>query len=180
GSAKSFTAWQNELLTRNIKSGQLLVTHRDFSDDESGPTVRQLLQDNINSGIVTVGNENDALSVEELALLEYGGENDGLAARVAQEVGATALFLLNDKGGVYDNHEQELGQVEESEWASILLMAQNRSARSEKGTGGVFAKVTAAIAAASAGIDAYIDRAGTPVEQIIAGDTGTHFVANKS
>ena len=60
---------------------------------------------------------------------------------------------------------------------SVTLMAQSRSVKSKSGTGGVYAKVTAAISAASVGIDVYVDKAGTSFDQMLADNTGTHFVA---
>ena len=60
--------------------------------------VRATLETLLELGVVPVVNENDTVATEELRY----GDNDRLAARVAQMVGADLLVLLSDVDGLYD------------------------------------------------------------------------------
>ena len=177
GSGLACTAWQESLAHYGISAGQLLVTHRELDDQEEGSVVVSSIRQSLNAGVVPICNENDALSERELALLKYGGENDGLASHIARAIGARALFLLNDSGGVKRNDRTEYEVIKEASWSVVHSMAQLRSKQSKQGTGGIAAKVEAAISAAQEGIDVYVGLAQSDPRALIANKAGTHFVA---
>ena len=179
GSGQAFTAWQTVLLRHGIIAGQLLVTHREVDDPSEGPSLRAAVAGNMRLGIVTVVNENDALSDLELAKLSYGGDNDGLAAHIALSLDAQALLLMTDVAGL-----QIDGRTERHIAADELH--RQRAAAAASGTGGVYgrggmaSKVTAALQAARGGIEAYVAKAGCDARQVLAGGSGTHFVADQN
>ena len=177
GSGRAFTAWQDALESYGRSAGQLLVTHRELDDIDEGSVVINSIKQSIASGVIPVCNENDALSIHELALLKYGGENDGLASHIARSIGAKALFLLNDTGGVKRNDYSEYETIKVSNWPVVQSMVNLRSQQSNQGTGGIAAKVEAAISAADAGITVYVGLANRDPRDLIAGKSGTHFVA---
>lgn len=177
GSGLACTAWQESLAQYNKTAGQLLVTHRELDDQEEGSVVVSSIKQSLENDVVPICNENDALSERELALLKYGGENDGLASHIARAIGAKALFLLNDSGGVRRNDRTEYEVIKESSWSVVRSMAHLRSKKSQQGSGGIAAKVEAAISAAQAGIDVYVGLAQSDPRALIANKVGTHFVA---
>ena len=177
GSGRAFTAWQDALESYGKSAGQLLVTHRELDDVDEGSVVINSIQQSIASGVIPVCNENDALSIHELALLKYGGENDGLASHIARRIGAKALFLLNDTGGIKRNDFTEYETIKISNWPVVRSMVRLRSMKSNQGTGGIAAKVEAAISAAEAGINVYVGLAECDPRDLITGKSGTHFVA---
>lgn len=177
GSALAFFAWQQALLSMGILSGQLLVTHREVDDPTEGPSLLSAIKANMSRGVITIINENDALSDTELAKLSYGGDNDGLASHIATKLKADALLLLTDVDGLKRD-----GRVES-------LVAYNSLAREQAldsvyagtstlGRGGMQSKVEAALRASGQGVEAYIASAGANLNKVLSGSSGTHFVAN--
>ena len=177
GSGRIVSAWQDSLADFGRAAGQLLVTHRELDDVEEGSVVVSSIRQSLESDIIPICNENDALSIQELALLKYGGENDGLASHIARTIGAKALCLLNDSGGIMRNDHSEYESIRHTNWSVVRSMAKMRSEQSSQGTGGISAKVEAAISAASAGIDVYVGNAQKDPKIIMDGKSGTHFVA---
>lgn len=176
GSAKSFVAWQEELGEHGLIAGQLLVTHREVDDPSEGPSLHQALATNLQHGIVTVANENDALSTTELAKLSYGGDNDGLAAHIAKRVRASALCLMTGTDGLLSKGKPvRLVKANARSWAAAQGYVEEEF--SPAGRGGMLSKVEAATVAAESGINAYIASADTDIEEVLAGKSGTHFEA---
>jgi glutamate 5-kinase len=80
-----------------VHAAQILLTLRDSEDRRRYLNARNTLQTLLNANIVPVINENDTVATTELRF----GDNDRLAARVAQMVGADVLVLLSDIDGLY-------------------------------------------------------------------------------
>jgi glutamate 5-kinase len=129
----------------------MLVTLDDLEDRRrylnAAATLGRLLQ----LGTVPVINENDSVATAEIRF----GDNDRLAARVAQAAGADGVVLLSDIDGLYDRnpaqpgavHIPEVGQID----ARIAGMADDGSA-SGMGSGGMVSKIAAARIATGAGV----------------------------
>jgi glutamate 5-kinase len=101
-------------------------------------------------GVVPVLNENDSVATEEIRF----GDNDRLAARVAQAAGAQGVVLLSDVDGLYDRNPalpgaQHIARIERID-AAIEAMADKGSA-SGMGSGGMVSKIAAARIANAAG-----------------------------
>ncbi len=134
---------------------QILLTAADCNSRErynnSQNTINALLAKNI----VPIINENDTVAVEEIKI----GDNDRLAARVAQMISADLLILLSDIDGLYDKNPKinidarlitEVGKITKE----IEEMASGSS--SSVGTGGMVTKITAAKMAALSGCETVI------------------------
>ncbi len=176
GSAVAFTSWQESLLAHGILAGQLLVTHREVDDPTEGPSLLAAIEANMKACIITIINENDALSDTELAKLSYGGDNDGLAAHIAISLGAKKLCLLTDVDGVLVKGKL-LARVEANEAAPADVSAYVLATTNPSGRGGMISKITAASAAAKHGTDAFIANANAGLQLVVTGQSGTHFVA---
>ena len=80
-------------------TAQILLDHDDISNRERYLNVRNTLQELIKLGVVPVINENDTVSTEEIQF----GDNDNLAAMVANLIEADYLVLLTDQEGLFSD-----------------------------------------------------------------------------
>lgn len=144
--------WAEELGTVGLPAAQMLVTLGDLEDRRRYLNAAATLDRLLGLGVVPVINENDSVATEEIRF----GDNDRLAARVAQAAGARGVVLLSDIDGLYDRnpadpearHIAHIAAID----ARIEAMADTRSA-SGMGSGGMVSKIAAARIAGSAGAD---------------------------
>ncbi|MGH3796809.1 MAG: glutamate 5-kinase [Pseudonocardiaceae bacterium] len=123
-------------------------------------------------GVVPVVNENDTVATDEIRF----GDNDRLAALVAHLVGADALVLLSDVGGLYDGDPRRGAArlvVEVGGPADIHgVRAGNGGVL---GTGGMASKLDAATVASQAGVPVLLAAAEQVGRALGAADVGTAF-----
>ena len=150
GQVQLVHAYQEALGRHGITVAQILLTPDDTEDRRRFLNARRTLGKLIALSVVPVINENDTVATEEIRY----GDNDRLAARVAQLVMADALILLSDVDGLYTTdprsnsdakHIPEVAAIDDD----ILSMAGESG--SEVGTGGMTTKVQAAGIATHAG-----------------------------
>jgi glutamate 5-kinase len=91
-------AWESCFQRRGRHTAQVLLTHDDLADRRRYLNARSTLRALVGFGVVPVVNENDAVANEELRL----GDNDTLAALVANLIEADLLVLLTDQQGLYE------------------------------------------------------------------------------
>jgi glutamate 5-kinase len=82
---------------------QVLVTHEDFKARERFLNIRNTLLTLLNNNIIPIINENDTVSTKEISV----GDNDQLAAMVAEAIEAHRLVLLTEADGLYDRDPRE-------------------------------------------------------------------------
>jgi glutamate 5-kinase len=130
-------------------------------------------------GVVPVVNENDTVATEEIRF----GDNDRLAARVAQAAGAGGVILLSDVDGLYTANPQrdpDARLIEEVPVLDEAIMAMaDRGSASGMGSGGMVAKLQAAKIAHAAGAHLAIvtGRREHPLAAFAADGRGTIFPA---
>jgi glutamate 5-kinase len=90
-------AWQVALAAHGLNAAQLLLTLEDSEDRRRYLNARATLGTLLDLGCVPVINENDTVATAEIRF----GDNDRLAARVAEMIHADALVLLSDIDGLY-------------------------------------------------------------------------------
>ncbi len=90
-------AWESCFQRRGLHTAQVLLTHDDLSDRRRYLNARSTLRALVGFGVVPVVNENDAVANEELRF----GDNDTLAALVANLIEADLLVLLTDQQGLF-------------------------------------------------------------------------------
>lgn len=160
GSGAIYSAWENAFEKQGRLSGQLLVTHREI-DSAEGDVLTNALRKNAAEDVITIANENDLLSVAELKKLAYGGDNDGLAAHIAQKAQADILLLLSDVDGFMTDGE---AMKEISAAKKDVLLSQ--CIEQCDGTGGMVSKI-------EAGIDAFAEGEGVKIVHI--GHAGSFY-----
>ncbi|MBM9402384.1 glutamate 5-kinase [Gluconacetobacter azotocaptans] len=97
GQIRLAQAWADALSTHGLVAAQLLLTPGDTEDRRRYLNARATLDTLLGLGCVPVINENDAIATTEIRF----GDNDRLAARVAEMTGADQLVLLSDIDGLY-------------------------------------------------------------------------------
>jgi glutamate 5-kinase len=147
--------WAELLAGEGLTAAQMLVTLDDLEDRRRYLNASATLDRLLTLGVVPVINENDSVATEEIRF----GDNDRLAARVAQAAGASGVVLLSDIDGLYDRNPadpaaQHIARIERIDPA-IEAMADAGSA-SGMGSGGMVSKIAAARIAGSAGCDLII------------------------
>ncbi len=169
--------WAEVLGTHDITAAQMLVTIGDLEDRRRYLNAAATLERLLEAGAVPVVNENDSVATEEIRF----GDNDRLAARVAQAANADAVLLLSDVDGLYDRppHEPGAALIERVEGVTpeVIAMAGDGSS-SGMGSGGMLAKLQAARIAERAGIALTIANgtADHSIAQALATGRGTMFL----
>ncbi|MFC0685180.1 glutamate 5-kinase [Novosphingobium clariflavum] len=169
--------WAELLGTHGLTAAQMLLTLEDLEERRRYLNVTATLGRLLDAGAVPVINENDSVATEEIRF----GDNDRLAARVAQAAQASAVLLLSDIDGLYDRHPKLPGAamipVVEGVTAEVRAMASAES-NSGMGSGGMISKLQAAEIAELAGIAMVIGNGQVerPIDRIIAGGVGTLFL----
>lgn len=150
GQVQLVHAYQEAFGRHGIKAAQILLTPDDTEVRRRFLNVRGTLEKLLEHDIVAVINENDTVATDELRY----GDNDRLAARVAQTCMADGLILLSDVDGFYtadpriDADARHIPSVEQIT-AQYLQMAGGSG--SHVGSGGMRTKVLAAQIATHAG-----------------------------
>ncbi len=143
--------WADLLGAHGITAAQLLLTLEDLEDRRRYLNATATLTRLLDAGAVPVINENDSVATQEIRF----GDNDRLAARVAQAAQASAVLLLSDVDGLFDRNPAEAGATRLAEvrgvTAEIHAMATGGSS-SGMGSGGMTSKLQAAEIAERAGI----------------------------
>lgn len=128
---------------RGYSAGQMLLTRGDFDDRVRFLNIRNCAAKLYELGAIPVLNENDTVAVEELRF----GDNDLLAAMMANAVRADALILLTSVDGLLDENNKVIDRVD-----SVLDAQQHaRDAKTNWGSGGIKTKLDAARLVTEAG-----------------------------
>jgi len=170
-------AYQEILRGFGITAAQVLLTLDDSERRERYLNASKTLLTLLGVGAVPVINENDTVATQELRY----GDNDRLAARVAQMISAECLVLLSDVDGLYtadprrDNGARYVDEVTEVT-REILDMAGGPG--SAHGSGGMRTKVEAARIAVGAGCRMCIatGRVARPISVLLGGGKATWFL----
>jgi glutamate 5-kinase len=174
-------AYQETLARYGLTAAQVLLTLDDSESRRRYLNACRTLVTLLKRGAVPVVNENDTVATQELRY----GDNDRLAARVAQMVSADCLVLLSDVDGLYTadpqrdpaaSHVPEVRKVD----AAILAMAGGPQSR--HGSGGMRTKLAAARIAVGAGCAMAITsgRVAHPLEELRGGARATWFLPQET
>jgi len=143
-------AYETAFKAHGIRTAQILLTHDDVADRRRYLNARSTLRALANLGVVPIVNENDTVANEEFRF----GENDTLAALVANLVEADALVILTDTAGLHDRDPRtnpDASVVTEGRAGDPALAAMAGGAGTAWGRGGMATKVDAAARAARSG-----------------------------
>lgn len=172
--------WDEVFGARGIAAAQILLSLDDLEERRRYLNVSATLARLIEAGALPVINENDSVATEEIRF----GDNDRLAARVAQAARAEAVLLLSDVDGLYDRDPRagDARLVERVDGIDerILAMAGQQSS-STMGSGGMTSKLQAARIAERAGIALAIINGAheAPLARALETGRGTVFLPQR-
>ena len=158
-------AWESSFAEHDLGTAQVLLTHDDLSDRQRYLNARSTLRSLVDLGIVPVINENDTVATDEIRF----GDNDTLAALVANLVEADLLVILTDRDGMFDADPRS------NPGAQLIFEARADDQALDQvaggsggalGRGGMLTKLRAARLAARSG--AYTVIVGGRIERVLA------------
>ncbi|MCY4065864.1 MAG: glutamate 5-kinase, partial [Rhodospirillaceae bacterium] len=169
-------AWQEALAAHGLTLAQILLSLADTEERRRHLNARETLAALFEFGAVPLINENDTVATEEIRF----GDNDRLAARVAQMAGADVLVLLSDIDGLYDRDPRlhaDARHLPEIPALTDEIRAMAGKPRPGYSSGGMVTKLEAARIAVGAGCAMIISdgRAQNPIRRLEAGERHTRF-----
>lgn len=183
GQARLMRAYEQAFERFNIPVAQALLTPDDTEVRRRWLNGRATLETLLELGAVPVINENDTVATAEIRY----GDNDRLAARVAQMISADALILLSDIDGLYEADPRAkpdaafIPEVREIS-SAIEAMAGGVNAQAGVGSGGMRTKIEAAKIATRAGCAVAITKGAElkPLTRLQSGARATWFLPHGS
>jgi len=175
-------AYESHFQKHKLHTAQILLTHDDLSNRTRYLNARSVLLKLITLGIVPVVNENDSVVTDEIRF----GDNDTLAALVANLIDADLLVILTDQQGMYDSDPRKNRQAKLLTEVDALDPSLDSMAGDSKGVlgrGGMATKLRAARLAARSGAATIIasGREQNILSRIHRGEQiGTLFMANEA
>ncbi|MFT3799206.1 glutamate 5-kinase [Microbacterium sp.] len=169
--------YQDALRPFAITAGQVLLTAGDLENATHRSNARRAMERLLGLRILPIVNENDTVATHEIRF----GDNDRLAALVAELIGADALVLLSDIEALYTRPPGEPGatpidtvaygdDLAGFEFGSVVV--------NSVGTGGAATKVSAARLAAASGIGVLVTSADLVDAALSGAAIGTWFAPN--
>ncbi|MBC7965816.1 MAG: glutamate 5-kinase [Fuerstia sp.] len=178
GQPQLMRTWNDALMKNSLKTAQLLLTGNDFRNRQRYLNVRNTLRTLFDFGVVPIVNENDTVSIKEIAV----GDNDQLASMLATLLPDPLLVILSGIAGLYNGPPSDpasvvISLVEKPDESLLKLAAAEQSTR---GRGGMASKLRAILAATGMGETVILasGRSDTVLDDIREGKTtGTLFLA---
>ena len=158
---------------KKINLSQILLTLEDTEQRRRAINAKRTFENLFNLGFVPVVNENDSIATEEI---KYG-DNDRLAARVAQIIGADTLIILSDVDGLYDKSKSKkiIKTVSKID-SNIKALIDDK--KNSYGSGGISTKLDAGKICINAGCHMFIGngKKNNPINNMIKSKIYTHFI----
>jgi len=176
-------AYERALDAHKITTAQALLTLNDTENRRRWLNARSTLETLLSLKAIPIINENDTVATDEIRY----GDNDRLAARAAQMLGADTLILLSDIDGLYtadprsDETAKHLPIITELT-DNIMTMGGGVNSEAALGSGGMATKLAAAKIATQAGCRMCImdGRANSPLTRLRKGERSSWFEAENN
>ncbi len=156
-----------------LKAGQILISLDDTEQRRRALNVRRTFENLFKLKAIPIVNENDTTATTEI---KYG-DNDRLAARVAQIIGADTLIIFSDVNGLYDNNKKkklikEVIKIDEQ----VYQLADKKL--NNYGSGGMVTKLDAAQICINSGCYMFIvnGKKNNPIKNMIQKKVYTKFI----
>ena len=140
-------AYEYLFAKHDIHTAQVLLTQDNLTDANRFENISSTLENLLEFGTVPVINENDTVATEEIKF----GDNDTLAALVANLISADKLIILTDQKGVFDEdprNNSEANLIHKIRFDDEKLERVAGKTSGSLGSGGMYSKVMAAKQAA--------------------------------
>ena len=172
--------WQEYLKKYKIKTAQILLTLNDSEERRRYLNARKTLNSLHNNNVVPIINENDTVATEEIRF----GDNDRLAARVAQMIGADLLIMLSDIDGLYTSNprfNKKAHKINKIKSINANIEKMAGSSISKYGSGGMETKIWASKICLNSGCSSVISNGKNlnPLKKITETNS-TWFISSTS
>ncbi len=147
--------WEAAFARYNMHTAQILLVHDDLSHRQRYLNARSAINTLIELGVVPVVNENDTVVTEEFRF----GDNDTLAAMVANLIDADLLLILTDQAGLFDSDPRDNPSAKLISQAAAdddALLTYAGASKGHLGQGGMATKIKAARLASRSGTNTII------------------------
>ena len=163
--------WESGFNRFGLSAAQILLTHDDLSSRTRYLNARSTLLSLLDLGVVPVVNENDTVVTDEIRF----GDNDTLAALVANLVGAEVLVVLTDQDGLFERDPRAFPGAKligECQASDSMLDGMAGGSGGGLGRGGMLTKLSAArLAARSGACTALVNgREGRVIRRLFEGE----------
>ncbi len=148
-------SYESEFQKYHLHTAQILLTHDDLSNRQRYLNARNTVRSLLDLNVVPIINENDTVVTDEIRF----GDNDTLAALVANLIEADYLLILTDQNGLFDRNPREhddANLISEASADDNSLAAMAEGGAGTFGRGGMATKVSAAKLAARSGTSTLI------------------------
>lgn len=170
--------WDDALSNAGHRTAQVLLTVNDFRNRQRYLNVRNTIRTLFDFGVVPIINENDTVSIKEIAV----GDNDQLASMLATLLPNPLLVILSGIDGLFDGPPSNpasrvIPMISRPDESLQSLVAAEQSSR---GRGGMSSKLKAILSATSMGEAVILanGRSATVLDDVRLGNTvGTLFLA---
>tara|TARA_Y100001970_G_C14144903_1_gene809286 strand:+ start:91 stop:1197 length:1107 start_codon:yes stop_codon:yes gene_type:complete len=166
---------------QKIKISQILLTLDDTEQRRRAINAKRTIDNLLSMNIVPIVNENDTTATTEI---KYG-DNDRLAARVSQIIGADCLILLSDVDGLYTDNPKKNKKIKLIKTVKNIdenIKSYATKTQSLYGSGGMKTKIEAAKICQLAGCFMAIANGNyiNPLNEIIKNKKCTWFLPKVS
>ncbi|MDD5495495.1 MAG: glutamate 5-kinase [Candidatus Omnitrophica bacterium] len=171
GQNRLMHVYSESFRAKGYAAGQILLTQEDFNDRRRYLNIKYTIESLLKNKAVPIINENDTVSTEEIRC----GDNDRLAALVADLCGADKLIILTDVDGLI-GEDGKIVNVVSVFTPKVYKLA--RAVSCDMGTGGMATKLESAERVTQAGIECVIAngrKKGNIIKIIEGEDIGTTF-----
>lgn len=181
GQVELIRNYQLHLEPHGIAAAQILLTIEDSENRRRYLNARNTMEMLLSMGALPIINENDTVATAELRF----GDNDRLAARVAQMMGADVLILFSDIDGLYTENPQLSKTAKHIAQVDVITSAIEKMAGgavSTTSSGGMITKIMAAKIAVGSGCHTIIAKGINkhPIAALLGGGKHTLFTATES
>ncbi len=148
-------AYESEFSHYGLHTAQVLLTHDDLSNRQRYLNARSTIRSLLDLNVIPVINENDTVVTDEIRF----GDNDTLAALVANLIEADHLIILTDQDGLFDKNPRnntDAKIIQQANVSDTVLDAMVESTGGKFGSGGMLTKLRAARLAARSGTNTVI------------------------
>ena len=148
-------AYESEFSQYGLHTAQVLLTHDDLSNRQRYLNARSTIRSLLDLNVIPVINENDTVVTDEIRF----GDNDTLAALVANLIEADHLIILTDQEGLFDKNPRSNSDakiIQQADVSDTSLDSMVESSGGKFGSGGMLTKLRAARLAARSGTNTVI------------------------
>ena len=180
GQIELINNWQQSLKKFDIKSAQILLTLNDSESRKRYINAQKTLRSLLNKKFIPIVNENDTVATEEIRF----GDNDRLAARVAQMTNADLLLILTETEGIYEKNPKKNPNAKKIDIIKSIddkIESYADKTLSKFGSGGMQTKLLAAKICVSSGCSMIIASGikNNPIQKINLNNS-SWFINNKN